>query len=74
MTGQPPGEPLADVDEFEDRAADLVHPGPSLQASAPPRVDDSGGGDACPYHSTAPVIGGVCGGCTQCPSDMTQEG
>lgn len=27
----------------------------------------------CAQHPTAPVIGGMCGGCTQYPSDMTKE-
>ncbi|MFF9123194.1 hypothetical protein ACF09J_07830 [Streptomyces sp. NPDC014889] len=32
-----------------------------------------GAGEACAQHPNAPVIGGMCGGCTQYPSDMTKE-
>ncbi|MET9729726.1 hypothetical protein ABZZ79_03365 [Streptomyces sp. NPDC006458] len=31
-----------------------------------------GAGEACAQHPGAPVIGGVCGGCTQYPDDITQ--
>ncbi|QTU64245.1 hypothetical protein [Streptomyces scabiei] len=67
-------EALAQVDEAGLVSPTCVHSDASHQVSAPTRVDDSGAGKACPQHPTAPVIGGVCGGCTQYPADMTRKG
>ena len=38
---------------------------------APTTTADDG---PCAQHPTAPVIGGICGGCTQYPNDMPTEG
>lgn len=67
-----PDQQLAEVDEPEPGSPDVVHADESPQASAPPRVDDPNDVGACPRHPNAPVIGGMCGGCTQYPTDMTE--
>ncbi|MEV5368967.1 hypothetical protein AB0N12_06340 [Streptomyces albogriseolus] len=54
------------VDDSTPDAPDVVHPDANPQASNPQRV-----GEPCAQHPTAPVIGGICGGCTQYPTDMT---
>ncbi len=54
------------VDDSTLDAPDVVHPDTAPQASSAQRV-----GEPCAQHPTAPVIGGICGGCTQYPTDMT---
>ncbi|MGW5509924.1 hypothetical protein ACWEV9_19435 [Streptomyces albogriseolus] len=54
------------VDDSTPDAPDVVHPDTAPQASSAQRV-----GEPCAQHPTAPVIGGICGGCTQYPTDMT---
>ncbi|MGN7139046.1 hypothetical protein [Streptomyces pseudogriseolus] len=54
------------VDDSTPTTPDLVHPDTVPQVSASQRVDEP-----CAQHPTAPVIGGICGGCTQYPTDMT---
>ncbi|MGI5408688.1 hypothetical protein ACQEV9_18080 [Streptomyces chartreusis] len=49
-------------------APDVVHPDANPQASHSQEVDQP-----CVQHPTAPVIGGMCGGCTQYPTDMTSK-
>ncbi|MFF9043306.1 hypothetical protein [Streptomyces parvulus] len=53
------------VDDAGTTAPDVVHPDADPQASSPRQVDEP-----CPQHPHAPVIGGMCGGCTQYPADM----
>lgn len=48
-------------------APNLVHSMPTSQVSEPREVDEP-----CFQHPNAPVIGGVCGGCTQYPADMAK--
>ncbi|MFE9684143.1 hypothetical protein [Streptomyces sp. NPDC006285] len=55
------------VDDVSADAPDVVHPEPNPQASAPSEVDNP-----CLQHPGAPVIGGMCGGCTQYPTDTTK--
>lgn len=38
-----------------------------------PRAEQAAPVDACAQHPAAPVIGGICGGCAQYPSDTTKE-
>ncbi|WP_405925454.1 hypothetical protein [Streptomyces sp. NBC_00035] len=60
-TGRCEGAPTTPaVDDSSADAPDQVHPEQSPQASEPEGVDES-----CPQHPAAPVIGGMCGGCTQ---------
>ncbi len=54
------------ADDFGDTASDVVHPDDNPQASSAQQADEP-----CAQHPTAPVIGGMCGGCTQYPAGMT---
>ncbi|MFF9269119.1 hypothetical protein [Streptomyces rochei] len=64
-TGRCEGAHPCGVDDSEATAPDIVHPVTEPQASSSQQVDEP-----CVQHPNAPVIGGMCGGCTQYPADM----
>ncbi|WP_326729007.1 hypothetical protein [Streptomyces phaeochromogenes] len=64
-TGRCEGAPT--VDDSIKPTPDLVHSESKPQTSEPARVDEP-----CVQHPNAPVIGGMCGGCTQYPGDLTR--
>lgn len=66
-TGRCEGAHPHQVDDSEATAPDVVHPDVSPLADDLQQVDEP-----CVQHPTAPVIGGVCGGCTQYPADMVK--
>ncbi|MET8818496.1 hypothetical protein [Streptomyces rochei] len=64
-TGRCEGAHPRGADDSEATAPDVVHPVTEPQASSSQQVDEP-----CVQHPNAPVIGGMCGGCTQYPADM----